>query len=61
MPYESKPLVMTSIRLRSELHSDLRKIAFHSQRSLHSLLIEGAKLMAAKYQENPDISAEPHA
>ncbi len=39
-------LVVTSVRLPKALHETLRKIAFDSHRSLHSLLLEGARSVA---------------
>ena len=51
MDADHKDIVMTSIRLKPDLHRELRKIAFNSRRSMHSLLIEGADVVAAKYEE----------
>src|SRR5205823_2530441 len=47
-------IIMTSVRLQSQLHEQLRRIAFDNKRSLHSLLIEGAKIVAAKNQPSPE-------
>ena len=51
-------LVMTSVRLQSDLHEQLRRIAFENKRSMHSLLIEGARTVAAKNQSPPQNPAE---
>ena len=45
-------LVMTSVRLDRNLHKALRQIAFDRRQSLHSLLIEGARSVCARYQQN---------
>ncbi len=54
-------IVMTSVRLRRELHEQLRGIAFKNKRSLHSLLIEGARDVAMKNQSTPENRPEPVA
>ena len=49
----SQNLIMTSVRLPADLHEKLRRIAFMQRRSLHSLLIEGSRLVA---ERNDDMS-----
>ncbi len=51
--------VTTSIRMGQELYEQLRAIAFEKRVSMHSLIIEGAKDIAATYQAQPSGSA-PH-
>lgn len=45
-------LVMTSVRLDRNLHQALRQIAFDRRKSLHSLLIEGARAVCQRYQQD---------
>ena len=45
-------LVMTSVRLDRNLHQALRRIAFDRHQSLHSLLIEGARAVCQRYQQD---------
>jgi hypothetical protein len=40
---------MTTIRMPSELHKALREIANDDRASLHSLILEGARLAAEKH------------
>jgi predicted transcriptional regulator len=57
-------LVMTSVRLDRELHERLRKIAYDHNRSLHSLLIEGARIAENAYSTMADtqpVQAGHHA
>jgi len=42
--------VSTTVRLDPERHDRLRTVAFHSRRSMHSLLVEGVDLMLAKHK-----------
>ncbi len=42
--------VSTTVRLDPERHDRLRTVAFHTRRSMHSLLIEGVDLMLAKHK-----------
>ena len=49
-------LVMTSVRLDRNLHQTLRRIAFDRHQSLHSLLIEGARAVCQRYQQD-DVTA----
>jgi predicted DNA-binding ribbon-helix-helix protein len=51
-------LVMTSVRLDRQLHQALRQIAFDRRQSLHSLLIEGAKTVCQRYQQDGATAAE---
>ena len=61
MPVAAVPgedrLVMTSVRLDRNLHQALRQIAFDRHQSLHSLLIEGARVMCQRYQQDESSSA----
>jgi hypothetical protein len=41
---------MTTIRMPSELHKALREIVKDDRASLHSLILEGARLAAEKHQ-----------
>ena len=43
---QNETLVMTSVRLPRALHEVLRNLAFERRVSLHSLLLEGACLVA---------------
>lgn len=43
-----KAVAMT-VRLDADRHDRLRTIAFHSRRSLHSLLVEGVDLVLKKH------------
>ncbi len=42
--------VSTTVRLDPERHDRLRTVAFHTRRSMHSLLVEGVDLMLAKHK-----------
>ncbi len=42
--------VSTTVRLDPERHDRLRTLAFHTRRSMHSLLVEGVDLMLAKHK-----------
>ena len=42
--------IATTVRLDADRHDQLRTIAFHSRRSMHSLLVEGVDLMLAKHK-----------
>lgn len=44
-----KAVAMT-VRLDADRHDQLRTIAFHSRRSLHSLLVEGVDLVLTKHR-----------
>jgi hypothetical protein len=46
-------LVMTSVRLDHSLHQALRQIAYNRRVSMHSLLLEGARAVQQRY-ENQD-------
>ncbi len=41
--------VATTVRLDPERHDRLRTLAFHTRRSMHSLLVEGVDLVLAKH------------
>ncbi len=41
--------VATTVRLDADRHDRLRTIAFHSRRSMHSLLVEGVDLVLKKH------------
>ena len=41
--------VSTTVRLDPERHDRLRTVAFHTRRSMHSLLVEGVDLVLAKH------------
>ncbi len=43
-------VVSTTVRLDPERHDRLRTLAFHTRRSMHSLLVEGVDLMLAKHK-----------
>ncbi len=43
-------IVSTTVRLDPKRHDRLRTVAFHSRRSMHSLLVEGVDLMLAKHK-----------
>ena len=43
-------IVMTTIRMPSELHKALREIVKDDRASLHSLILEGARLAAEKHR-----------
>ncbi len=43
--------VSTTVRLDPERHDRLRTLAFHTRRSMHSLLVEGVDLMLAKHKD----------
>ena len=43
-----KPIA-TTVRLDADRHDRLRTIAFHSRRSMHSLLVEGVDLVLKKH------------
>jgi len=49
-PEASGKAVSTTVRLDPERHDRLRTVAFHSRRSMHSLLVEGVDLMLAKHK-----------
>jgi hypothetical protein len=55
---DSARLVMTSVRLDRGLHQALRQIAFDRRKSLHSLLIEGARAVCQRYQTDTHRAAE---
>ncbi len=42
--------VATTVRLDADRHDRLRTIAFHSRRSMHSLLVEGVDLVLKKHE-----------
>ncbi len=41
--------VTTTVRLDPDRHDQLRTLAFHTRRSMHSLLVEGVDLVLAKH------------
>ena len=41
--------VATTVRLDADRHEQLRTLAFHDRRSMHSLLVEGVDLVLAKH------------
>ncbi len=41
--------VATTVRLDPDRHDRLRTVAFHTRRSMHSLLVEGVDLVLAKH------------
>ncbi len=47
-PAAGKPVAL-SVRLDADRHEQLRALAFHSRRSMHSLLLEGVDLVLAKH------------
>ncbi len=49
-PAAAGKTVTTSVRLDPERHDRLRTVAFHTRRSMHSLLVEGVDLMLAKHK-----------
>jgi len=49
-PVAAGKTVSTTVRLDPERHDRLRTVAFHSRRSMHSLLVEGVDLMLAKHK-----------
>ena len=49
-PATAGKTVATSVRLDPERHDRLRILAFHTRRSMHSLLVEGVGLMLAKHK-----------
>ncbi len=49
-PAAAGKMVSTTVRLDPERHDRLRTVAFHSRRSMHSLLVEGVDLMLAKHK-----------
>ncbi len=46
---QSGKTIATSVRLDPDRHERLRTIAFHSRRSMHSLLLEGVDLVLKKH------------
>ncbi len=42
--------VATTVRLNPDQHDRLRTLAFHTRRSMHSLLVEGVALVLAKHK-----------
>jgi hypothetical protein len=50
---QNEIVVMTSVRLPRALHEVLRRLAFERRVSLHSLLLEGATLVAEKHASIP--------
>src|SRR3954471_14963761 len=48
MVEKERALVMMSIRLPGEMHEKLRKLAFHGNVSIHSLLLEGVRQVLSK-------------
>ncbi len=49
-PAAAGKMVSTTVRLDPERHDRLRTVAFHTRRSMHSLLVEGVDLMLAKHK-----------
>jgi len=49
-PAAAGKAVSTTVRLDPERHDRLRTLAFHTRRSMHSLLVEGVDLMLAKHK-----------
>ncbi len=49
-PVAAGKAVSTTVRLDPERHDRLRTVAFHTRRSMHSLLVEGVDLMLAKHK-----------
>ena len=49
-PAAAGKAVATTVRLDPERHDRLRTVAFHTRRSMHSLLVEGVDLMLAKHK-----------
>ncbi len=49
-PAAAGKAVSTTVRLDPERHDRLRTVAFHTRRSMHSLLVEGVDLMLAKHK-----------
>ena len=47
---QNQTVVLTSVRLPRALHDVLRKLAFERRVSLHSLLLEGASLVAEQHR-----------
>ena len=43
-------LVATTLRLDPDWHDHLRTLAFHSRRSMHTLLVEGVVLVLVKHK-----------
>ncbi len=50
VPAAAGKAVSTTVRLDPERHDRLRTVAFHTRRSMHSLLVEGVDLMLAKHK-----------
>ena len=53
-----RALVMSTVRLPTDVHEALRRIAFEQRRSIHSLLIEAAKAIVADYRAETDRRTE---
>ncbi len=49
-PAAAGKAVSTTVRLDPERHDRLRTVAFHTRRSMHSLLVEGVDLVLAKHK-----------
>ncbi len=49
-PAAAGKTVSTTVRLDPERHDRLRTLAFHTRRSMHSLLVEGVDLVLAKHK-----------
>ncbi len=50
VPAVAGKAVATTVRLDPDRHDHLRTLAFHSRRSIHSLLVEGVDLVLAKHK-----------